>query len=290
MMTHTQTIALTLVAALTLVCSLNAANIIDDFESYADDTAWNTAGQDGWLEVKIPTTSAQDFYRLVSLVDDGSEGATAPRRTARNNSDKAIMIFDGSTAAYGSLTKAADTVGAGTFSMKYYNYPINNAPMFTVYLFNGETEAARFNFFNYWNETLRVRLDNVDTDYASAIGATEIWHDLNITLDGTGKFDIAIDDVTLESNLTLSNGLTSVNKVEIVTANGNWARSFIDMIRLVPDSYTPASCEEVIQYGWNLSADLNGDCYVEWADFGVFASQWQQCTDPAQADCLKPWE
>lgn len=34
-----------------------------------------------------------------------------------------------------------------------------------------------------------------------------------------------------------------------------------------------------------LEADMNRDCYVEWADFGVFAAQWQQCTDPAQPDC-----
>lgn len=36
-----------------------------------------------------------------------------------------------------------------------------------------------------------------------------------------------------------------------------------------------------------LVADLNQDCSVEWADFGTFASQWQQCTDPQNASC---WE
>lgn len=42
----------------------------------------------------------------------------------------------------------------------------------------------------------------------------------------------------------------------------------------------PAVCGDVLtQY---LEADLNVDCYVEWADFGVFAGQWQQsnCQEP----------
>lgn len=38
-----------------------------------------------------------------------------------------------------------------------------------------------------------------------------------------------------------------------------------------------------------LSADINQDCYVEWADFGQFASQWQQCTDPANTTCNQYW-
>jgi len=33
-------------------------------------------------------------------------------------------------------------------------------------------------------------------------------------------------------------------------------------------------------------ADLNGDYYVNWADFGIFASQWLQCSDPQDPDCF----
>lgn len=48
-------------------------------------------------------------------------------------------------------------------------------------------------------------------------------------------------------------------------------------------------CEEALSFGYNLSADLNSDCYVEWADFGIFASQWQQCMNPTDAACDTPW-
>lgn len=45
------------------------------------------------------------------------------------------------------------------------------------------------------------------------------------------------------------------------------------------------TCAEVLAAGQSLSADLNSDCYVEWADFGIFASQWQLCADPQDVSC-----
>jgi len=32
-------------------------------------------------------------------------------------------------------------------------------------------------------------------------------------------------------------------------------------------------------YGY-LASDLNQDCYVDWGDFSIFASEWLGCTDP----------
>jgi len=34
-----------------------------------------------------------------------------------------------------------------------------------------------------------------------------------------------------------------------------------------------------------LPADLDQDCYVNWADFSVFAGEWLHCTDPSNPDC-----
>lgn len=42
----------------------------------------------------------------------------------------------------------------------------------------------------------------------------------------------------------------------------------------------PTTCAEVIENDSIILSDLNQDCYVEWADFGIFASQWQSCNDP----------
>lgn len=53
----------------------------------------------------------------------------------------------------------------------------------------------------------------------------------------------------------------------------------------------PDTCAEVFTKGYALSADLNQDCYVEWADFGIFASQWQECVNPTDSGCAPwPWD
>ena len=37
-------------------------------------------------------------------------------------------------------------------------------------------------------------------------------------------------------------------------------------------------------------ADLDMNCYVNWGDFAVFASQWLWCTDPAEPNCDQYWK
>jgi len=37
--------------------------------------------------------------------------------------------------------------------------------------------------------------------------------------------------------------------------------------------------------GTEIQGDLNGDCYINLADFAIMAAQWQQCTDPANSAC-----
>lgn len=53
------------------------------------------------------------------------------------------------------------------------------------------------------------------------------------------------------------------------------------------DVVPPLQCGDVNTV--YLTSDLNNDCIVEWADFGIFAGQWQQCTDPADANCNEYW-
>lgn len=56
----------------------------------------------------------------------------------------------------------------------------------------------------------------------------------------------------------------------------------IDQVSVLEGAVT---CGDIVEAGAVLTADLNGDCYVEWADFGIFASQWQECNDPQNSDC-----
>jgi hypothetical protein len=50
------------------------------------------------------------------------------------------------------------------------------------------------------------------------------------------------------------------------------------------------NCTERIAQGHGLVTDLNGDCYVNLADFTEFAELWQNCINPADANCAHPWE
>jgi len=47
----------------------------------------------------------------------------------------------------------------------------------------------------------------------------------------------------------------------------------------------PDTCAERWQAGEGLLADLNQDCYVNWADFTLFADQWLACNDPQDPNC-----
>ena len=51
---------------------------------------------------------------------------------------------------------------------------------------------------------------------------------------------------------------------------------------LVVCDYTFADLPEGQEY---FIADLNKDGYVTLADFAILASQWLQCTDPADDEC-----
>lgn len=47
----------------------------------------------------------------------------------------------------------------------------------------------------------------------------------------------------------------------------------------------PAECGD---WGY-FAGDINKDCFVDWTDFGVFASQWMTCNDPRDSNCNFTW-
>jgi hypothetical protein len=46
-----------------------------------------------------------------------------------------------------------------------------------------------------------------------------------------------------------------------------------------------ADCAAVQAYGYRLSSDLNGDCYVDSLDLGVLASEWLRTDCTAPSNC-----
>lgn len=141
-------------------------------------------------------------------------------------------------------------------------------------------------------------------DVASEADTLTAWGFVPVTFDmGTGAMDVQFryDDVLAasmgadESALRLyqkvgdtwshvTTSLDTTNK--LIGAEGITAANSIFAIRV---GWVPNDCSEAITMGFGLGADLNSDCYVEWADFGIFASQWQECVNPGDTGCDHVW-
>ena len=71
---------------------------------------------------------------------------------------------------------------------------------------------------------------------------------------------------------------------------GGWNSGVANGTQAITASADPNSCGEVNQYGFGLSADLDENCQVDLADFGLFAAQWFDCSDPHDPCCIHSWE
>jgi hypothetical protein len=47
----------------------------------------------------------------------------------------------------------------------------------------------------------------------------------------------------------------------------------------------PNSCQQVAFFGWNIDSDINSDCYVNFSDYAILLSQWNECNDSTRVDC-----
>lgn len=51
-----------------------------------------------------------------------------------------------------------------------------------------------------------------------------------------------------------------------------------------------ANCEDMINFGTPLDADLNGDCKVDFSDFAIFGQSWlDTCNEPGNGSCIENW-
>ena len=49
-------------------------------------------------------------------------------------------------------------------------------------------------------------------------------------------------------------------------------------------------CEQAIELGYTLPADMNRDCYVDIRDLSYIAMEWLDCMDPLDPTCEHLWE
>jgi len=92
---------------------------------------------------------------------------------------------------------------------------------------------------------------------------------------------------THELDVTAGAGATKFRIQFAVSDSREFRFDSFSLREIIPGPFT---CQDVLDMGYSLSADLNSDCYVNWQDFTVFAGQWLDCIDPNNPACERPWE
>lgn len=118
-----------------------------------------------------------------------------------------------------------------------------------------------------------------------------IWYDLRVAAHGTNiQVGIWRDGIDLGSLVVLDDTFDAGSVGVDADMPVPYMVRYDDFVVSGRQYTAQGRCDQVLAQGYSLTADLNRDCYVEWADFGIFAGQWQRCMNPEDTDCDRPWE
>ena len=76
--------------------------------------------------------------------------------------------------------------------------------------------------------------------------------------------------------------LSDINGDDI-TVPMNFGAAIVKIAAINPDDVWV--CEDIVANGQAMAGDLNGDCYVNFEDFAMFALDWAKCDDPQNENC-----
>jgi len=80
-------------------------------------------------------------------------------------------------------------------------------------------------------------------------------------------------------------GVVSITPYSNLLVRSDWAWGFVDVLEVQTNPQTCGEPGTLYEPG-----DLDKDCYVNWADFSIFAGAWLNCTDPAEPNCDQYWK
>jgi hypothetical protein len=171
------------------------------------------------------------------------------------------------------VTVCGGTVGwnsVGYIEMEgtIYGGTNNNANLHMVDVIPDKTELVGFPPGPYSDGYLTWTQDQDYTKHAPLLGAT-----LDQITTWGGNL-IAMEVLYLENQLiTVTDGKITIRGATDF-ANGVARICFVEV--------WPATCQGIIEAGYGLKEDLNGDCQIDLVDFAQLAANWQMCNDP---DC-----
>lgn len=263
----------------------SSRTFLEDFENLSVS---NSPALNGWSVGNKPVVQAGSFAggTKVLNVTDGGGGSNIVRE------DIAVMPDENGDVSYSfDFTYEWDS---STLNIKWTVGQVASGGRVYMWIYQDSANADR----RLWN--------NNGSAYQVVSGykfsENTVYHVEGVVHTATGLHDVTIS----------TGGEPVVEATDLATGAAGWSgtsamdyfgmnngsldpdvnKLYVDTIliqpTILPPDY-PVDCAEALAEGYGLVADLNSDCYVEWADFGVFASQWQQCMDPTDTGCDTPW-
>ncbi|OHB57814.1 MAG: hypothetical protein A2Y12_17305 [Planctomycetes bacterium GWF2_42_9] len=122
-------------------------------------------------------------------------------------------------------------------------------------------------------------LYNITINYDLVLDTYEIWLNSG-KIAGPVAFDSSLETI---NSIAIGGTYRSSN----IAVLGYWHWMTSDTIPFISAGVvnTSSVCPDVWASGEGLTADLNQDCYVTFADFVQFAAEWLNCNNPSDVDC-----
>ena len=252
--------------------SYGAAN--DDFESYGLTDQWGGSPPEWTVD-----SATNECQWIQNLVVSGGHGSKALMMHNISGNEGRVM--------WNQTLEATDNL------LRMYAKRDNINANFGIHLRSGVGGGGDYVTAMYYADDgfLKVHDGAGYVDYATY--DTE-WHWLEVECDFVAnKYRAKLGDNarTPWYDFFGSVAFEAVGSIRFYTFSGIDRKLYVDYIEIGPgQGWEPSTCQEVIASGFGLDRDLNGDCYINLADVGIFAGDWLRCVEPVDPNCERPWE
>jgi len=221
------------------------------------------------------------------------------------NNDGFMLLSDGSafaTATDISVYAVIDVEPAGNEWNRCEYFNVYSNAISWGYGFSLGTTPGRTIHYGTYTGTEAGYSDT----WSGPVPGSDPMHTITVTISSTDQSKSVYYDGVLLSSTTIAQGMEYHPTVsacigslmgwdlfylegdlaELIVYEGVDAQQQADVEAYLFNKYgTTAPPQECGDWGY-YAQDLNHDCYVNLADFGVFVSQWMSCTDPQGAGCV----
>lgn len=106
-------------------------------------------------------------------------------------------------------------------------------------------------------------------------------HDLILLTAGQIGTSVGGINISISGDHQKGEGALGVENIYI-TNNSDGTESLIATL-FMQEGYT---CQDLIDAGERIDGDINGDCFVDIKDFAIMATNWLNCNDPDNSNCI----